>query len=146
MGPNTTSVIFIEPLLGELKRAMFEDAGWNVVLHRFGGNPARAIERLHVDHPGLIVLDYFSNREAMARTLIALLQNDEELRRIPILVCRYSDQDVQLLRKALHGSTFVIVSRPYSVEEFMRHAEHLIHTENLQSIDSGAQTGEPPPP
>jgi CheY-like chemotaxis protein len=130
MESHTVSVVFIEPLLGELKRDMFEDAGWNVVLHRFGGHAGRAITQLHTDLPDLIVLDYFANQEEAARNIIAALQHDEQLRQTPLLVCRYSDQDIRVLRKALSGSVAVIVSRPYSVESFMRQAERLVSSGN----------------
>jgi CheY-like chemotaxis protein len=126
MESHTVSVIFIEPLLGELKRDMFEDAGWKVVLRRFGGRAEHAITQLHTDQPDLIVLDYFANQEEAARNVIAALQQDQQLHQTPLLVCRYSDQDIRVLREALAGSISVIVSRPYSVEAFMRHAERLV--------------------
>jgi CheY-like chemotaxis protein len=111
MGRHTASVVFIEPLLGELKRGIFEDAEWDVVLHRFQGNGELSIDRIADDDPDLIVLDYFFGQEKSARDLIARFRGNHILRDVPILVCRYPD---------------IVISRPYSIEDFMLKATELV--------------------
>jgi hypothetical protein len=124
--PHRASVVFIEPDLGELKRGIFEDAEWQIVLHRFQGNGARSIDDIAADEPDLIVLDYFFGQEKSARDLIAGFQADSKLRSVPILACRYIDQAAGELRKSLDGSAATIISRPYSVEDFMLKATELV--------------------
>jgi CheY-like chemotaxis protein len=126
MGRHTASVVFIEPLLGELKRGIFEDAEWGVALHRFQGNGALSIERIVEDEPDLIVLDYFFGQEKSARDLIAGFRGNSKLRDVPILACRYPDQAANELMKSLEGSVSTVISRPYSVEDFMDKATDLV--------------------
>jgi CheY-like chemotaxis protein len=126
MGRHTASVVFIEPLLGELKRGIFEDAEWDVVLHRFQGNGELSIDRIADDDPDLIVLDYFFGQEKSARDLIARFRGNHILRDVPILVCRYPDQADNELRKSLEGSVAIVISRPYSIEDFMLKATELV--------------------
>lgn len=126
MAARTASVVFIEPLLGELKRQMFEDAAWGVELHRFWGDIDGSIAQIAKDAPDLIVLDYFAGREANARGLIARLQAHATLRSVPLIVCHFPEQPVTDLRETLSASTATIIARPYSVEGFMHEVDLLI--------------------
>ncbi|HEU0164680.1 MAG TPA: hypothetical protein VFQ54_06505 [Thermomicrobiales bacterium] len=126
MGPQRASVVYVEPLLGKLKKDMFADADWSVSLHRFRGDVDATVDQVRADDPDLVVLDYFFRDEDAAESLIRQLQAVESPAPIPILVCRERDQSDQALRQLLPADSARIITRPYTVEEFMGAARDLV--------------------
>lgn len=97
-----------------LLREMFEDRGWDVLVHTGG---RAAVETLRREQPDAILLDLWLEAAETGWEILQGLRMDPATRSIPVIVCSGAADQLRNKRAWLAQCGVPTVAKPFDIDE-----------------------------
>jgi CheY-like chemotaxis protein len=116
LGTKTIAVIDDDPDIAAILAEILTDEAYEPVIWRRGAGAYEFIKR---QHPLAIILDVRMETPDAGLKVAESLAADPETRTIPIIVCSGEDEFVRRNRQRLHGLSFSVVAKPFSIPRLL---------------------------
>lgn len=126
MDRGHASIVFCQPLIGDLISDIFLADDWTTALVPLCSDSEAALAQLEQERPKLIATEFEpAYGESLVR-LVRAVRSSERLGHVPILLSRYRGDSVARVAPVLEAGPWAIMTRPYSVDDFLLVADYLV--------------------
>ena len=103
----------------ELFTALLEDEGYRVSTDGFSVELLAMLERIRMEQPDLVILDFVISDEGKGWQFLQLLKMDRETRDIPVIVCTAAAKLVEELQVHLSEMGVGVVLKPFDIDRLL---------------------------
>jgi CheY-like chemotaxis protein len=100
----------------ELFRTLLEDEGYRVTTDDFSIDMLAMLDRVKVERPDLIVLDFIVGDEGKGWQFLQMLKMDRATRDFPVIVCTAAAKLVAELQAHLDEMGVAVVLKPFDID------------------------------
>jgi CheY-like chemotaxis protein len=122
----------------ELFTVLLEDEGYRVTTDGFSVELLPMLERIRLEKPELVILDFVISDEGKGWQFLQLLKMDRETRDIPVIVCTAAAKLVEELQMHLAQMGVGVVLKPFDIDHLLAEVRKVWEPLSPQS---GARTG-----